>query len=405
MSDFLTSDTTAMPLEPETSHARETIQAATFETLKRQQPARSPSPTFQSINTRFTVRYAIAVLAGVVPVFISAGFWWIPVVAMIGFFAAGYKQAVDDGMIYEFADAFYYLGFTLSIGALLAALDPFHASTRPNATIMLHQFGLGMLTTLIGVTGRTVLQSYHRLPSETLESVNRQIAEQGHEYLDHLQNLNSRTGALIAESVDGYQRRVVEPITRLGSALAQCIEAATQTLEQASALRKVAEQGASAIGLATSNTIESVGQLNASAAAARTSVLDVSRHLGPLLQGPEGLPELASQVGRATRVMTDMVTTDVDRLKSSIVDLTDASSAVNESARKIDPTAIAKQLAALEESLTAVASTVSAQGRLASDQAQAVQAQLEMATKAAEQVNSALEEVASAVTMRLQQIA
>jgi hypothetical protein len=191
------------------------------------------TPQLRRINSKFTKRYAVTVIVGLVPVFISASFWWIPVLAMLSFLATGYQEADSDGMVYEFADAFYYLGFTLSIGALLAALDPFHAGARPDAARMLHQFGLGMFTTLIGVTGRTVLQSYHRLPSETLESINRDIAEQGREYVNHLRQLNARTATLLADAVEEYEVRVVDPLSRLGGAIDQCLAVTMQTLEHA----------------------------------------------------------------------------------------------------------------------------------------------------------------------------
>ncbi|MBX6331363.1 MAG: hypothetical protein IRY91_05930 [Gemmatimonadaceae bacterium] len=363
------------------------------------------TPHLRRINSSFTKRYAITVIVGLVPVFISASFWWIPVLAMLGFLGTGYQQADSDGMVYEFADAFYYLGFTLSIGSLLAALDPFHAGARPDAARMLHQFGLGMFTTLIGVTGRTVLQSYHRLPSETLESINREIAEQGREYVDHLRQLNARIATLLADSVDEYQTRVVNPLSRLGDAIEQCLTVAMQTIDHALALRDSTDHASSAVQRTAAGSLESMEKLGAAAAEARGMVYTVATHLTPVLQGPESLPELATHVGRATRTAIDVVTTDVERLRASVQAFAGSSTDLREAVGKIETTGIASRIAALEEALQRVAATVDEQERIATKQAAAVAAQLDLATKAAAEVNTALDEVAKAVAVRLERIA
>lgn len=147
-----TSSQTDAPSSPDSSTAQ---RVPPSEAIMRQDDVTK----VQLINSRFTKRYAIAVFVGVVPVFVSAQLWWMTIVAMVVFLAIGYEDARKSGMVYEFADAFYYLGFTLSIGTLLAALDPFHVGVAPDVKVTFHLFGLGMFTTLIGVTGRTLMQS------------------------------------------------------------------------------------------------------------------------------------------------------------------------------------------------------------------------------------------------------
>src|SRR5262249_4817920 len=79
----------------------------------------------------YTVAYGVAVLTGIVPVFVSPQLWFVPVLAMAGYFLYGYGVSREGGFVFEFADSLYYLGFTLSVGSLLASLEPFHAASRP----------------------------------------------------------------------------------------------------------------------------------------------------------------------------------------------------------------------------------------------------------------------------------
>src|ERR1043166_1999317 len=70
--------------------------------------------------------YVGAAVVGVLPLFLTHGLWWLPWVIMVGYGFAGYSRAESTGTLFEFADSIYYLGFTFSVGALLASLDPFN---------------------------------------------------------------------------------------------------------------------------------------------------------------------------------------------------------------------------------------------------------------------------------------
>src|SRR5438105_15330873 len=105
-------------------------------------PARRLNP-----NLLNGTAYLLAVFAGLVSVFVSRDLWLIPLLAMTVYLAAGYAPALRSGFIFEFADSFYYLGFTLSVGSLLASLDPFHTKGVPDPTKVFHYFGLGLFTT------------------------------------------------------------------------------------------------------------------------------------------------------------------------------------------------------------------------------------------------------------------
>jgi uncharacterized phage infection (PIP) family protein YhgE len=171
------------------------------------------------------------------------------------------------------------------------------------------------------------------------------------------------------------------------------------------ALRGATDHASSAVRSTAAGSLESVERLGAAAAEAHGMVNELAAHLTPVLQGPESLAELATQVGRATHAATDVVTMDVERLRASVQTFTDSSADLREIVGQIDTTSIASRIAALEEALQKIAATVDEQERLATKQAAAVAAQLELATRAAADVNVALDEVAKAVAVRLERIA
>jgi hypothetical protein len=380
----------------------------------------------QLINSRFTKRYAIAVFVGVVPVFVSAQLWWMTIVAMVVFLAIGYEDARKSGMVYEFADAFYYLGFTLSIGTLLAALDPFHVGVAPDVKVTFHLFGLGMFTTLIGVTGRTLMQSYHRLASETLDSINRQLAEQGQRYLDSIEKLNARAAYLLGGSLDEYQQRLIEPLERLGGALDKSAKIATHALDHAISLTEAAQRAATkmqmtsesaatlvkasadvsatAVKSTAKTSVESLQSLGNEAMQGRDRVAAMGAQLKVLAEGPESLVQLASRVAQATNVLSTVVTTDVVQLQGAVKNVAELTAELRKSGTSLDTSRIANQLSALETALVSVSDAAKEQGRVVQLQSASVKAELEVATKSAHEVNAALDQVAEAVKRSLELI-
>jgi DNA repair exonuclease SbcCD ATPase subunit len=151
---------------------------------------------------------------GAIPVFMDAAFWPVPVVAMVVYLLFGRREAINHGEIYEFADSFYYLGFALSMSSLLASLEPFGSqATGPSPQEIMHRFGLGMFTTLLGVVGRTGLQLFHRLPQETLEATNQRLQEEAGLYLEALGQLRSRAAAEVKEHIKNLRESSDEIIT------------------------------------------------------------------------------------------------------------------------------------------------------------------------------------------------
>jgi uncharacterized protein YoxC len=194
-----------------------------------------------------TWTYVGMVALGLFPVFITPGLWVMPIVAMVVYAALAHGPAVREGAVFEFADAFYYLGFTLSIGSLLAALDPFHLGAEIDAKRIFHLFGLGMLTTIIGVVGRTGLQIFYRTPSENLESTNKRLIEEAEVFLGRIRNL-SESVATTAEGTANYlERRVTPALGAVGISLDDLRSKVEGVTEAAAAIKSTGERSVTAL--------------------------------------------------------------------------------------------------------------------------------------------------------------
>src|SRR5687768_10265814 len=53
-------------------------------------------------RTAYTVAYGVAVLFGIVPVFLTPQAWVVPVLAMLAYFLYGYDVARKGGFVFEF---------------------------------------------------------------------------------------------------------------------------------------------------------------------------------------------------------------------------------------------------------------------------------------------------------------
>lgn len=173
-----------------------------------------------------------AIIAGMAVAF-SPNLWIFPVVAMVFYFVYGHGRAARGGYVLEFADSVYYLGFTLTLMALFGSLEPFQWGQRDplDPDSVMHHFGLGLITTLLGVLGRTGLNMFYRTPTESLESIKRQITEEADDYLETLRVLNGRardvlSGTLgeLETTLRGEMESISASLASLGAGLHTLVE-------------------------------------------------------------------------------------------------------------------------------------------------------------------------------------
>lgn len=195
--------------------------------------SRAASRRRPSANESLLGAYLSCAIIGGVAVAYSPDLWIFPVVTMVFYFVYGHGRAAREGYVLEFADSVYYLGFTLTLMALFGSLEPFQWGQRDplDPDSVMHHFGLGLITTLLGVLGRTGLNMFYRTPTESLESIKRQITEEAGDYLETLQLLNGRardvlSGTLgeLETTLRGEMESISASLARLGARLQMLVE-------------------------------------------------------------------------------------------------------------------------------------------------------------------------------------
>jgi hypothetical protein len=417
-------------------------------------PERADTVRIDSLDRRRSIQtwtYVGAVAGGLIPVFITPGLWVMPIVAMVVYAAIAHGPAMREGAIFEFADAFYYLGFTLSVGSLLAALDPFHLGADIDAKRIFHLFGLGMLTTIIGVVGRTGLQIFYRTPSESLESTNRRLIEEAETFLGRIRNL-SESVATTAEGTASYLdlrvtpalgaveasldslRSQVEGVADVASSIKSAALRTTTALEEFATAHERAASEATAKGerltsaqqvltLATESALkeassaadrtqrqlettelalrgvhsEAVESQNAFAALAqRISAVQIDA--GPLLDSVSSLTAALGKGATTTDKTVARLDETLETYRVTIADLSEAAKAVASHPVKPAVAELAVQLEAMASSLRKHAQFMTGEQLLQLQEG--TQQQLHIVEK----INGTLDEIVDAATRRLKQI-
>jgi hypothetical protein len=245
---------------------------------------------------RPAVAYAVSVVAGGLPVFKSPDLWWVPVLAMLLYLVLGYGKAVQEGIVFEFGDSFYYLGFTLSVASLLAMLDPFHWTARPqDPAMVLRYFGLGLFTTLIGVIGRTVLQIFHRLPAETIEATNEKIEEQAWGYLETLKKVNSETRNILATTLARLRQELEGNAQQFATALRDLNKAVKRAAEQAEGLDVAAVE--TSLGTLVGTFEKAAKDLEQHTGRLKSSRVEIERATEAARDASDGVVRAAGEAG------------------------------------------------------------------------------------------------------------
>jgi hypothetical protein len=197
--------------------------------------------------------YLAAWALGTFPLFADPDhrLWFVPWIVMLGYGLLGHAKAEQTGTMFEFADSVYYLGFTLSVGALLASLDPFNPNAKPDAERLFRLFGLALITTLFGVVGRTALQTFYRLPSETIEEVNQRLTAEARRYVDRLSELTASMDRILTTQVQTTEAKLVPQFVTMENALRMTVADLTLVAGGAQALKETVKDATAALGAMT----------------------------------------------------------------------------------------------------------------------------------------------------------
>jgi uncharacterized protein YukE len=385
----------------------------------------------------FTLLYVSAAVIGIVPTFISHQWWPVPLAALVVYTIVGYRRAELTGTIYEFADSVYYLGFTLSIGSLLASLEPFNTVDRPDPEKIFHYFGLGMFTTLVGVAARTALQTYHRLPAETLEEVTRRVTAEAHRYVERLAELNGQVLRILDHTTGTLEARIAPQLGRVEEHIGRSVTALEGMSEIAAGLTtSVKEAGAVLEASQTSHraAIEQVGAAQRRLAGAvetlASTVSDASGSIGTQVHRLAGeLDATGTALGRveerllnlqldaapltgsldlAARAITDAagaVQAEVTALGATIRRFAEEVHQAQTAGRVLASSQLGDAVAHLSRELEALAQVAQSQRELAAAEIERLHAGAESIVTGAQALSRALDEVVDVALRRLDGLA
>lgn len=143
--------------------------------------------------------FIIALCAGVLSVCLPQYFntpllaVFLPLLCMILYTWFGYMLSADSSFIEQFADSVYYLGFLLTLVALVMSLY-FYQSDTLEAGLLTANFSLALITTIFGLAVRIFINNFQI----DLHSIERQMMTE----VEHAANEMIRKAKLISMQLD-----------------------------------------------------------------------------------------------------------------------------------------------------------------------------------------------------------
>ncbi|MBE0472134.1 MAG: hypothetical protein IBX55_21830 [Methyloprofundus sp.] len=160
---------------------------------------------------------------------------------MIIYTWVGYLHSVDSAFIEQFADSVYYLGFLLTLVALVVSLY-FYQSDSLEASLLTANFSLALMTTIFGLAVRIFINNFQL----DLNSIERQVMSE----VEHAANELVRKAKLISMQLD-----VSHQETQI--AIQQSIEQAAEGMQKMASLM---EKNTQASNIALQNNIQTTHQ-------------------------------------------------------------------------------------------------------------------------------------------------
>ena len=144
------------------------------------------------------------------------------------------------------ADTFYYLGFIFTLVTLVATFTPLLATeTKLESKMVLGLFGLGLITTFVGLAGRVF---FYQLPVEAPDSVDEHARRLSNAYAEAARAIEASMPKIAGEHLGAVLHDLVQRGEKLGQAM-ESLENGFGALDRglSNALKSVSE-GATALG-------------------------------------------------------------------------------------------------------------------------------------------------------------
>lgn len=165
------------------------------------------------------VAFLIAVLAGTVGIVIGhnspnpslAPALTCSVMLIYGLWV--WRKSADVRQTEQLADSFYYLGFILTLVALITSLIP-----GKNSNLLLI-FGSGLITTAVGLAGRLLLSQFQDSGAQSVDIAEQQLADKIREVTFSINETNRYLNDVRIKSFQEMTDRLTEGYKMFGSTL------------------------------------------------------------------------------------------------------------------------------------------------------------------------------------------
>ena len=145
-----------------------------------------------------------------------------------------YKKSRGNSVNINDPNDFYYLGFIFTIYSLIAGFLPYAfipTGEVINEKKVLSAFGLGMLTTFVGLAGRQILLQLFDKPDDETENTRIRIQNKATEFSDSLQKLTERMNNNMDKFANKFEKTNAK-ITEVSNKFSEQFEKVSTSLEK-----------------------------------------------------------------------------------------------------------------------------------------------------------------------------
>jgi ABC-type transporter Mla subunit MlaD len=202
-----------------------------------------------------------------------------PLLAMVGYLFFGLDSSRREGVLIEFTDSFYYLGFSLTLVALTHGLGAFVGVPKVDQAVLV-TFGQALLTTVLGVIGRISVQLFYRTAQEGIERTNQEVERISRELIDELQRATDRIANGVAATATSIEKELPASI----QALVENVKAAVRNVHDVAAEAERLAQPVGALVATADNAREAFATLHGTVTTTDQQVRNDAVTFGKLLE-------------------------------------------------------------------------------------------------------------------------
>jgi methyl-accepting chemotaxis protein len=272
---------------------------------------------------------------------------WLAGLSMIAYFGYGLSLPASARNTERFADSLYYLGFILTLLALLIAMTPsLNGGDVIRSETIIEKFGIAIVTTFVGITLRIILIQLKPNVSDheedTRESIAAYVAGLHKEIEDsttEIRRFRSSVSSILAHNLEDFEKGLTDnnkvagqALTNASDELLRRLTVATQTVQSAvtevsDKLRRLdvpTDYLTVRINEAGDSLSKNIGQLTDRISVSSSALADAlernTSNLGQIQSDTAGLQKLLAKVNKAVTQTSEAADKAMDDAKARLAD-------------------------------------------------------------------------------------